>query len=85
MVMDVGQCLRPWGARFLWGLLLLGAGFGGGGCTRFEPGEVSRLSRGNMGFGGSGAWVATSRLTLQIESGRAGQNGAQAAGCSTCR
>jgi hypothetical protein len=43
------------------------------------------LSRGNMGFGGSGAWVATSRLTLQIESGRAGQNGAQAAGCSTCR
>ena len=85
MVMDAGQCPRPRGARFVWGLLLLGAGLGVGGCTRFEPGAVSRLSRGNMGFGGSGAWVATSRLTLQIESGRAGQNGAQAAGCSTCR
>jgi hypothetical protein len=85
MFMDAIQRRRPWGARLLLGLLLLGAGLGVGGCVQFKPGAVSRLSRGNMGFGGSGAWVATSRLTLQIESGRAGQNGAQAAGCSTCR
>jgi len=67
------------------GLLLVGTGFGIVGCARFEPESAARLSRGNMGFGGSGAWVASSRLPLQIESGRAGQNGSQAAGCSSCR
>jgi hypothetical protein len=76
---------RPKGTRILLGFLLLGASFAIVGCARFEPESAARLSRGNMGFGGSGAWVATSRLTLQIESGRAGQNGAQAAGCSSCR
>jgi hypothetical protein len=76
---------RPKGTRILLGFLLLGAGFAVAGCAPLEPESAARLGRGNMGFAGSGAWVASSRLTLQIESGRAGQNGAQAAGCSSCR
>lgn len=55
------------------------------GCARFTPDATARLSQQNMAFGGSGAWIASSRLALQIESGRAGMNGSQAAGCTSCR
>lgn len=67
------------------GFLLVITGTQWVGCARFEPDAAARLSRGNMGFAGSGAWIANSRLPLQFESGRAGQNGSQAAGCSSCR
>lgn len=55
------------------------------GCVNHSPAALARVSQPNMVFSQAGAWAVTSRLSPQIESGRAGVSGAQAAGCTTCR
>ncbi len=55
------------------------------GCVARSPAALARVSQPNMVFSQAGAWSVTSRLSPQIESGRAGVSGAQAAGCTTCR